>query len=78
MIPNLAIQAEEPVEVHVQKLAIRVCGIRVEMDRVHLELNLQIAELQLKAQPSTPPEVRQHCTTSVTTTMAVADNGVKY
>lgn len=31
--------------------------------KVQLELNLQIAELRLKAQPSTPPEVREqrHC-----------------
>lgn len=49
MVPKLAIQAVEPVEMHVQKLAIEVHEARVEMEKVQLELTLQIKELQLKA-----------------------------
>ena len=37
---------------------------REEMTKVQLELNLQIVELRLKAQPSTPPEIEeQHAST---------------
>lgn len=59
MFLELAIQAEEPVEVHVKKLVAGVHDGREEMAKVQLELNLQITELQLKAQPSTPPKVKE-------------------
>lgn len=49
MVPELAIHIEEPTEVHVRKLAARVCEAKKEMTRVQLELNLQIVKLQLKA-----------------------------
>lgn len=35
--------------------------------RVQLELNLQITELWLKVQPSTPPKVREHRIRSIQT-----------
>ena len=35
------------------------------MTRVQLELNLQIAKLQLKVQPSTPPEIREQHTSAI-------------
>ena len=59
MVPELAIPEEEPVEVCVHKLATGVHNARTEMARVQLELNLQITELHLKAQCSTPPEVKE-------------------
>jgi hypothetical protein len=59
MVPELAIPAEAPAEARIQRLAAGVREAREEMAKVQLELNLQIAELQLKAQPSTPPEVRE-------------------
>ena len=37
----------------------RVCEAKAEMTKVQLELNLQIAELQLKVQPSSPLEDRE-------------------
>lgn len=39
---------------------------REEMTKVQLELNLQIAELGLKAQPSTPQEVIEQCASAIT------------
>jgi len=46
------------------------------MARVQMKLNLHIVELQLKAQPSTPLEIREQRTTAVITTMAVIDSAV--
>lgn len=40
-------------------MAIRVCKAREEMTKVQLELNLQIIELWLKVQISTPLEIRE-------------------
>lgn len=45
----------------IHQLAARVQRTQEEAVKVKLELNLQIAELQLKAQPSTPPKVREQC-----------------
>lgn len=59
MGPKLVVQAEEPVEDRVHKLATGVRDARAEMARVQLELNLQTTELQLKPQLSTPSEVRE-------------------
>lgn len=58
MVLELAIPVEELVEARVQKLATGLHDARAEMVGVELELNLQIAELQFKAQPSTLSEVR--------------------
>ncbi len=41
------------------------CDARDETTRVQPELNLQIAELSLKAQPSTPPEIREQHTIAI-------------
>lgn len=43
--------------------------MREETTKVQLELNLQIVELWLKVQLSTPPEVREHHTSSITVGM---------
>ena len=55
MVSELAIPEEEPVEVCIRKLATRVRYTWTEMAKVQLELNLQITELQLRAQPLIPP-----------------------
>jgi len=55
----LAIAADLLVEVWIHSLASGVLDAREEATKVQLELNLQIAKLWLKAQPSTPPEVRE-------------------
>lgn len=59
MVPELAVPKEELVKVRIHKLATRVHDTQNEMVWVQLELNLQITKLQLKAQPSTPPEVKE-------------------
>ena len=43
----------------VHRLVAGVCEAKEEMEKVQLELNLQITKLRLKAQPSMPPEVRE-------------------
>lgn len=45
MVQELAILKEEPVKLHIYKLATGVCDTRTEMARVQLELNLQITKL---------------------------------
>lgn len=76
MVLELAIPQEEPVKVHVRKLAMGVHDTHTEMVWVHLELNLQIIELQLKAQPSTPPKVKEQQATTITEVVAAIDNAI--
>ena len=73
MVPELAI----PIETRIERLAVGVHEAREEMAKVQLELNLQIAKLWLKAQPSTPPEVREQCANAITTGMEEISNAVK-
>ena len=47
------------------------------MAKFQLELNLQIVELQLKAQPSTPPEVREQCANVITSGMEEINSVVR-
>jgi len=56
-VPELAIPADLPVAEQIHKLATTVCEARAETIKVQLELNFQIAKLQLKAHHSTPPKV---------------------
>lgn len=76
IVSEFAIQVEELVEFHVQNLAKRLCDARAEMARILLELNLRIAKLLLKAQPSTLHEVREQLTTAVTIVMVVVESVV--
>ena len=66
----------EPVEVCIHKLATRVRDTRTKMARVQLELNLQIPELQLRAQGSTLPEVKEQQVAIVTEAVAAVENVV--
>lgn len=77
MVPKLAIAAEELAEVRIQILASRVHEGKEEMAKVQLELNLQISELQLKVQPSTPPEVKEKDTSTSTKGIADTNSAVK-
>jgi len=63
----LAILVEEPAEAPIRRLAPGVRKVREEMAKVQLELNLHIAKLRLKAQPSTPLEVREQHANVITT-----------
>jgi len=58
-ILELAILEDLLVKVQINRLATRVHKAREEMTKVQLELNLQIIELRLEVQPSTPPKVRE-------------------
>lgn len=60
-VPELAIPADLLEEVRIHRLETGVCEARDETTKVQLELNLQnLVKLWLKAQPSTPPEIREH------------------
>lgn len=75
-VPALAIPEVVPIDVQVQKLTTGVRDTHIELAKVQLELNLKIVELQLKAQPSTLPEVREQCAISVTNVMAAVVSAV--
>ena len=77
MVPKLAIPTEAPAKVRTRRLAAGVHEVKEEMAKVQLELNLQIAELQLKAQPSTPPEVREQRTSAITMGIEEINNAMK-
>jgi len=72
----LAIPEEELVEVRTCKLATAVRDTQTKMAQVQLELNLQIKECQLRAQPSTPPEVKEQWVTAVTKAVVAVENAV--
>ena len=64
-VPELSIPANLPTEVCIHYLSSGFRNTREEISRVQLEINLQIVDLWLKAQPSTPPEVREQCTNTI-------------
>jgi len=76
MVLELAIPEEELVKVRIHKLAIGVRDTRIEMAQVQLELNLQITELQLRAQRSTPPEVKEQRATIITEAVTAVESAV--
>ena len=76
MVPEFAIPEEEPVDVHIHKLAIGVHDTRTEMAQVQLELNLLIIELQLRAQASTPPEVKEQRVAAVIEAVTEVESAV--
>lgn len=47
-IPELAIPTDIPAEARIHRFIVGVCEAREEMTKVQLDLNLQIAKLQLK------------------------------
>lgn len=61
---------------HIHKLTTGVHDTHTKMAWVQLELNLEITELQLKVQPSTPPEVKEHRMTTVTKAVVAVDSAV--
>lgn len=58
-ILKLVMPSALPTGEKIQHLAARVHKTQEEATKVQLEINLQITELRLKAQPSTPPKVRE-------------------
>ena len=57
--PELEIAIDLLVGVRIHTLASGFHEAKEEVMRIQLELNLMITKLQLKAQPSMPPEVRE-------------------
>ncbi len=76
-ISELAITADIPVEERIDRLAEGVCEAQEKMRKVQLEMNLHIADLQLKAQSCTPPEVREHCASAITVRVAEIGNAAQ-
>jgi hypothetical protein len=77
MVPKLAILIEAPAEARIQRLAVGVHEAREEMASVQLELNIQIAGLRLKVQPSTPPEVKEQCVSTITSGLEEISSAVR-
>jgi len=63
--------------VRVRKLVAGVCDTHTKLEKVKLELNLKIIELQLKAQPSTPPEIKEQHESTVRYTITAVDSTIK-
>jgi len=76
-VPELGIPEDEPMDVRIRKLTAGVHEARTELEKVQFELNLKIVELELKAQPSTLPEVREQRDTTVKDIVVVVDSAVK-
>lgn len=76
-IPQLAILADTPAEAHIHRLAAGVHKAQEEMKKVQLDLNLQIAKLRLKPQPSTLPKVREQRANTNTITLDEIGSGVR-
>lgn len=57
--PELEIAVDLPVGIRIHKLASGFHVVKEEAAKIQLELNLQIIELKLQAQPSTPPVVTE-------------------
>ena len=57
-----------------RNLATGVREEKTKVAKVEFELNLKIAELKLKSQPSTPPEVRVQCEVAVKDGVVAVDN----
>lgn len=65
-IPELAITTNLPVEVRIHSFTSGVRDVREETTRMQLELNIQIVELRLKAQPCTPLEIKEQRANAIT------------
>jgi len=58
-VTELNIPEDVPVDARIRKLTEGVHDARTELAKVQFELNLKITQLELRAQPSTLPEVRE-------------------
>ena len=76
-VPELHIPEETLLEAKIRKLAACVHDAKTEMTKAQFELNLKITELELNAQPSTPPEVREQCEAAVKDAAATVDAAVE-
>ena len=61
IVPDLHILVDAQSEAKIRKLVASLREAKVEVGRVQFELNMKITELQLKLQPTTPPEIKEQC-----------------
>jgi len=76
-VTELDIPKDASVDVRIRKLTVGVREERTELSKLQFELNLKITELELRAQPSTPLEVKEQRTTAVKDAVAAVDVAVK-
>jgi len=74
---ELNILEHAPVDARIRKLVVGVCDARTELAKVQFEPNINIVELELRAQPLTPPEVREQREEFVKDAIATVDAAVK-
>jgi len=72
-MPELHIPEDAQPEAKIRKLAAGLREAKAEVGRVQFELNMKITELQLKFQPTTPPEVREQHGAAIREGMATLD-----
>lgn len=76
-ILELVVTATLPTTENIHQLETGVHKTQEEATKVQLELNVQIAELRLKAQPSTPPKVREKCHHTIQLGLEVIEHTVQ-
>lgn len=76
-VPELNIIEDALVDARLRKLVAGVHKAWIELAKVQFELNLKIIELELRAQTSSPPEVREQCETIVKDAIIAVDTAVK-
>lgn len=66
------------VNARIWKLTAGVHDARTELAKVQFELNLKITELDLRAQPLTPPEVKEQREATIKNVVTTVDAAVNY
>jgi len=77
VILELVVLVALPTAEKIHQLVARVCKTQEKAVKVHLELNLQVAKLQLKVQPSTPPKVREKFHRTIKSMLEVIEHAVQ-
>jgi len=75
-VPKLAMPAELPIAEKIHHMATGFHTAQEEAAKAQWELNLQIAEVRLTAQPTTPPEVREQCRRAIQAGLEVIERTV--
>lgn len=76
MVPELAIPEDVEENEQVYKLAIGLHEACAKLDKIQLELGLQIVDLQLKSKPSILLNVKEQCATVATEAIAEVNSAV--
>ena len=76
IVPELHIPKDAQLEAKIKKLIAGVREANTEVGGVQFELNMKTTNLQLKLQPTTPPEVREQHGSTIKEGMATLDTVV--